>query len=726
MKVDKIFLYLYLLIGFLPAFGAVDKIGFQWLYLSVLNIIFLFYQFGYVKVFLIPNNYSFYSLLLFFGISIMSLLSALNLSESAIEIFRYSSLITALLALFNLSKSLSIDIFYFQKIMATFLFLEVICFFALLWYDYSFYNIINIKGISSNVNIQAFSIILKLPFTLAPFFSSTFKKRIINFITIWLSITILFVIASRAAFLSLFFISCFFLLWKFNLVKNLKVLAKLYVFPILLTIFLVSPFLNTDSKFSSLAVINESSLTRLQFYKEALLSIFNNPFFGVGVGNWKLFSIDSHKEFVSGYTIPYHAHNDFLQLGAEIGVFGLITYFLFFLFLLIILRKLLGLVNSLFISCSLLTVIVYLIDANLNFPISRPLIQIQFLFFTGFVYYIFDTIPKSNRFISKYLFYLFFVFGILSSYTSYKVYDSFTKQQYLLSDFQSQTFDTPIDIIESIDHDFPNIGATALPIKAIKANYYTDPEVIASLLDNASKDNPFIKYPQALKSIRFRADRVLDSSLFYAKDAFEGLPYNELHIINYFSILTELKDSITLDSVYEKVKKMESSNIYNSYILANLTLNRDIDITKKIVAAATLKYPEDNRFKLYELRVSKGDSIIKLANDLFKSAEISFINNHYEESAEKYMKASKLIPEDPAYLENAAHGYYMANQNNKAIQLFDSVINNYSSKTGKSEYLKGLMLIETKRNFTQACDLLRKANKKGNSDAGKAIKLFCQ
>ena len=726
MRIDKVFLYLYLLVGFLPAFGAVDKVGFQWLYLSALNILYLLYQIGYVKEFHIPYNKSFYSLVLFFVISLISIFSALNHTETAIEIFRFSSLITALLALYNIAKSLKLDIPHFNKIMVSFLFFEVICFFILLWYDYYFYNIINIKGISSNINIQAFSIILKLPFALSPFFNKPLKRNSINLITIWLSISVLFIISSRASFLSLFLITCFFLFWKFKPLTNLVVLAKLYVFPILITILLINPFLKTDSKLGSLAIINESSLTRLQFYKEALNSIFTNPIFGVGAGNWKLFSIDAHKEFVSGYTIPYHAHNDFLQLGAEMGVFGLVTYILFFLFLFIILRKLVGLINSLFILCSLLTVLVYLVDANLNFPISRPLIQIQFLFFIGFIYYVFERESKKNNAIHTFLLSIFLVFGLLSSYTAYKVYDSFTKQQYLLSDFQSQRFDTPLEIIESIDHDFPNIGATALPIKAIKANYYNDPEIITPLLNQASKDNPFIKYPQALKSIRFRADRVLDSSLYYAKDAFEGLPYNELHIINYFSILTELKDSITLDAVFEKVKKMESSNIYNSYILANLTLNRNTDITKEVVATALAKYPGENRFKLYELRASKGDSIIKLANDLFKSAEISFTNNLYEESAEKYMKASKLIPEDPAYLENAAHGYYMANQNNKALQLFDSVINNYSSKTGKSEYLKGLMLVETKNNFNQACDLFRKSFKKGNQDASKAMKLFCQ
>ena len=29
---------------------------------------------------------------------------------------------------------------------------------------------------------------------------------------------------------------------------------------------------------------------------------------------------------MNAYTVPYHAHNDFLQIGAEIGLIGLIFY----------------------------------------------------------------------------------------------------------------------------------------------------------------------------------------------------------------------------------------------------------------------------------------------------------------------------------------------------------------------------------------------------------------
>ena len=27
-----------------------------------------------------------------------------------------------------------------------------------------------------------------------------------------------------------------------------------------------------------------------------------------------------------GYVVPYHAHSDFIQLGAELGIFGFLSY----------------------------------------------------------------------------------------------------------------------------------------------------------------------------------------------------------------------------------------------------------------------------------------------------------------------------------------------------------------------------------------------------------------
>ena len=45
-----------------------------------------------------------------------------------------------------------------------------------------------------------------------------------------------------------------------------------------------------------------------------MLSLIN---FGTGLGNWKIKSIDYDSKDIVGYIVPYHAHSDFIQLGAE-------------------------------------------------------------------------------------------------------------------------------------------------------------------------------------------------------------------------------------------------------------------------------------------------------------------------------------------------------------------------------------------------------------------------
>ena len=64
----------------------------------------------------------------------------------------------------------------------------------------------------------------------------------------------------------------------------------------------------------------------LGYYNDVLEHLVSNPFFGVGLGNWKLKSIDYDKNDINGYVVPYHAHSDFIQLGAELGIIGFLLY----------------------------------------------------------------------------------------------------------------------------------------------------------------------------------------------------------------------------------------------------------------------------------------------------------------------------------------------------------------------------------------------------------------
>ena len=130
---------------------------------------------------------------------------------------------------------------------------------------------------------------------------------------------------------------------------------------------------------------NESVSQRLRFYSSAFEYIKTNPLLGCGIGNWRILSIKYDSEDIFSYVVPYFAHNDFIEVFAEIGLFGLISYILFFYFIFMVNFKnyILWLKKQANYSHVLLMffIISYLIDANLNFPIDRPAIQSTFLYY---------------------------------------------------------------------------------------------------------------------------------------------------------------------------------------------------------------------------------------------------------------------------------------------------------------------------------------------------------
>ena len=75
--------------------------------------------------------------------------------------------------------------------------------------------------------------------------------------------------------------------------------------------------------------------------------------------------------------MPYHAHSDFIQLGAELGLIGFVLYLGIFILSFIWSFKMwmnpkFTSVDKLFNSMLIASLGVYFIDANLNFPIARP------------------------------------------------------------------------------------------------------------------------------------------------------------------------------------------------------------------------------------------------------------------------------------------------------------------------------------------------------------------
>lgn len=402
-------IFLFLIVGIIPNFNAADKIGAQWIYISFINLISLILnrsQIVDLKKFHIL--FKIQGLLVLWGI--LSYFYSFNKVETLIEGSRLFLIYLSCFNIFLLLRGLDNStvkklIIYFGPFL---LFLE--CFFVFkdfLEFKDTFFDLGRqsiIKGIAANINITAFSLVVKISmcFYLLKQKGFIFLK-IITSILLFFGFISIYITGSRGGLLSIY---CIFILYSITTFFNKKISLKSKLFsfsflsiPLMMSIF-TSEYLFRDNKmnpiYRSQEIINRGSKSRIRYYKQAFNQIKSSPFFGVGLGNWKLYSIESDKEDMNQYIVPYHAHNDFLQTGAELGMVGFLLYLTTFLIPLYIgyfKKKLKQLYNDEILMIYAVTGVLF-VDSCLNFPISRPIMQMPLMFVFAFIIYL-DT--KENN-----------------------------------------------------------------------------------------------------------------------------------------------------------------------------------------------------------------------------------------------------------------------------------------------------------------------------------------
>tara|TARA_B110000503_G_C7160904_1_gene419619 strand:+ start:1941 stop:3185 length:1245 start_codon:yes stop_codon:yes gene_type:complete len=397
MKSHYFYLICLLIIPLLPSQYSLDVIGVHWFAFAIINISFLIYLF-YIK-----QDFSFKSfldfkpyffLLLFILFCAFSLFYSNNIELSIVDLSRVLTTFLSIVIFSSLIKT-RVNLFILSLIVSFFLIFDVL--FAIKPYvifayqkGASFIDVLSsnydpsiLKGLTGNKNINAAFILIKVPFLF--YVISSLKNKFISVLTYLFLFTVLcllFLLKARAAYLSLFFISLIFMLYSFFYSKK-----DLFYIPVLIVSFFCSSLIINSSKSTSLSseissidFSNESSSSRFLLWKNALNSSYENNFIGLGLGNWKIESLPYWNKNGSAYIVPYHAHNDFFELLAEIGILGVLSYMFIFFFSFFFIIK--GFLKSkdifyLIVGSSLF---VYFVDANLNFPIERAVMQIFFAF----------------------------------------------------------------------------------------------------------------------------------------------------------------------------------------------------------------------------------------------------------------------------------------------------------------------------------------------------------
>ena len=705
---NYILLFLYIITGSLSNFGAIDILAPQWIYLGTINLIscayFLFYSSNTVSHSLKPLIKStFFIIYMFYFVwNMISYTYAINPTETLINLPRLGNTFIAILFCYLLMSSIPNKIFFVSRLFIFFLVAELFSYYndLLTVFPVEGLKVMKIKGFAGNKNITAASIAFKVPFVLYLINTQTNKlKKLLSGVLLTFSILSIFLIEARAAILSSFLV--LFLLITFQLFTNLKnkklsvsAIQSILVVtvPYILAFFVNMAITNSTNRgniadtVGRISFTEESSNGRFQYWNDAFDYVIRNPLIASGLGNWKIASISEGKEHISGYTVPYHAHNDFIHVFTETGLLGGISYLGIFFCLSFYLIKLLkvkykekGKIELLYFIL-LLPFVVYGIDAGLNFPVARPLMQSSLAIFCGLILALYlnenNNSNVNNRvslvFLSSTLFLLvpFLTIHIIS-------YNSLTKQGLLLYEFNNAKFNLTRAQLDEISHDFPNLTETAMPIKSMKARYYYlqgNREEAYKMIDQGAKDNPQIYFSENLKAQFLLGEGKIDSAYVYAKKAFEGLPNNMPHYDIFMKTLVVKKDYESIDEVFKTVKNLagDTKTVWTIYLrsLAQTRSLGDPFAMEKAAKAYSL-FPEDDIiFSLYRIltygqkRISEGEQLYQQATKLYEEKEFLQAANFF----------AKAVDKDPilkTYALNTGLAFYEGKNFDAAIRYFD-------------------------------------------------------
>ncbi len=390
-------------------FFVYDRVSIQFLFLAVLNLIsflLIIRKHSIAKFLLVfkekPHSFSY---LLFIVFGLISIQVAENKVEGVVTISQFLIFFSSFVIIIFLSKLKHIK---FIKVFTVFTLVAVLL--ESVYINYLFYDSIVIsgnildrsnefRGFTANINISSFSLCLKIPLLFYLLFNTKVNTvKLLLLIMIFSSIMTIVLLGGRASIIALLFILVFiFIICVLNSNKLKIINLSLSILIVILSLYTYQYFNqnNTSSRvverFSNVLnpTADQSVRERLDFYNTAFQSIKNKPLLGIGIGNWKLISIDYSKGLIEDYKVPYHVHNDFLQVAAEIGLFGGIAYiyFIFFPFLISIKKFLIDKEKNLNQYALVFLIFgVYIIDSLLNFPMVRPANFIYLLFAIALFY----------------------------------------------------------------------------------------------------------------------------------------------------------------------------------------------------------------------------------------------------------------------------------------------------------------------------------------------------
>jgi len=771
--ISAIITVLYLMVHFVSDFGGADVMGAQWLYTSTLDLAVLVYIFinrtTYKEAITAIFNYKFTLLFSFLVLwAIGSYFYAINPTETLVTLAR---LISTYLVFIQISI-----LFYKKDLKYIFNIVSFAIAFLLLW-D-SFYilkgfsknietmdldaNIISLSGNHGNKNVMAASLLVKFPFVLWLIINHKSFIKIINIGVLFLGVVALFIMNTRSTYVGLGII---FLIYSLTTVFFVGITNKTkaalqvayFVGPIILGFFVANLLLanavdmqgyqggyGTVTKRAGDITIQSEQGSRIHLWKGAIDYATKHPFVGAGYGNWKLASIPYEKEFTNDLFVPYHCHNDFIEMFADLGIMGGIAFgFMFLLvpiFTIKMWRKKEFKPYQLTATISFMAVTCYAVDAFLNFPAERTAMQTMLAVSAALVFLPISHINKTKvngSILNKSIPFIFYFISLLlivpSIYVAKQTYDSLKIQKYVMGEIDTDP-KMALDEVKSSFPDIPNLSTSTLPIKGLIARYeFRDKhyDEALRLLKESENDNPYLHYNDFIRTAVYADKQKFDSVAIYAKKAFYNWPRATSYYKNIMFSSARNKDSIEIKKAYkEYIKYRPGAEANAQYLLAMYEVKGAADKNMMALLDSTnARFPRDSAIlarvnSIFSSNKSSAQST-DVVTSLLNNGKEAFIKKQFIKAAQFYLQAVQLDPANYTHYENAGISYYSGGNFVKAISNFEKAVQFSSANTGKSEFFMAMSFIALGKK-EQICAPLNTAKLKGYPGVDTYLGQYCK
>ena len=317
---------------------------------------------------------------------------------------------------------------------------------------------------------------------------------------------------------------------------------------------------------------------------------------------------------------------------------------------------------------------------------------------------------------------LIFSFLLLIVYSRFTIYKSYVIQKGLLTDFNTGSKLVTLSNIESsfINYNFPNLGATGLPVKTQVSRYYFkegDFKMAFKLLDSSRNESPYSRFNEAQYADYYFQLGKNDSAVYYSKIAFEGIPNNLLHFRLYLKSLASEGDIKGIIKAFERIKDNEIYYFWESFLGAMYQFREEYDMTSYIEETRNLFSNQKNIntesiFYLCNI-IEYGEKEFTLITEKINKADLYFNEKKYDEAIKLYTSILESSLENNFDLTyNIGICFFSLKNFKEALNYFDKSI---VLKPNSSKAFFFNALTKNELNFEKQiiCNLILKAENLG-------------